>query len=59
MDGITFSSGLRDEKFRENGAQGSKVRQENGDRRVQDIPCYDPDISTSSRAVLLNLFEEQ
>ena len=41
--GSIFSSGLRDQHFGENGAQGSKLRQENMDQWVPDIPCYDPD----------------
>ena len=41
--GSTFLSGLRDQNFEENGAQGSKQRQENRDQWVPDIPCYDPE----------------
>ena len=37
-----FSSGLRDQHFEENGAQGSKVREENRDQWVPNIPCYHP-----------------
>ena len=40
--GSIFSAGLRDQHFGENGAQGSKLRQENRDQWVPDIPCYDP-----------------
>ena len=40
--GSTFLSGLRDQNFGENGAQGSKQRQENRDQWVPDTPCYDP-----------------
>ena len=43
--GSIFSAGLRDQHFGENGAQGSKLRQENSDQWVPDIPCYDPDIN--------------
>ena len=39
--GSIFLSGLRDQNFGENGAQGSKKRQENRDQWVPDIPCYD------------------
>ena len=45
--GSIFSAGLRDQHFGENGAQGSKLRQENRDQWVPDIPCYDPAISDS------------
>ena len=43
--GSIFSAGLRDQHFGENGAQGSKLRQENRDQWVPDIPCYDPVLS--------------
>ena len=43
--GSIFSAGLRDQHFGENGAQGSKLRQENRDQWVPDIPCYDPVIT--------------
>ena len=42
--GSIFVSGLRDQNFGENGAQGSKQRQENRDQWVPDIPCYDPEV---------------
>ena len=42
--GSIFSAGLRDQHFGENGAQGSKLRQENRDQWVPDIPCYDPGV---------------
>ena len=40
--GSILLSGLRDQNFGENGAQGSKKRQENRDQWAPDIPCYDP-----------------
>ena len=43
--GSIFSSGLRDQNFGKNGAQGSKLRQENRDQWVPDIPCYDPGLA--------------
>ena len=42
--GSIFISGLRDQYFGENGAQGSKLRQDNRDQWVPDIPCYGPEI---------------
>ena len=43
MNGVNFfSSGLTDQNCRGNGAQGSKLGQENKDQWVPDIPCYDP-----------------
>ena len=46
--GSIFSSGLRDQHFGENGAQGSKLRQENRDQWVPDIPCYDPVVTSNT-----------
>ena len=44
--GSILLSGLRDQTFGENGAQGSKQQQENRDQWVPDIPSYDPAIES-------------
>ena len=42
ITGISFFIRAQGSKFGENGTRESKLGQENRDKWVPDIPCYDP-----------------